>query len=142
MNGLTSVVFLAAGIVLIVLEMVSLTFYMAALAFAALFAALVTWLYPLNGWQAALVFALGAAVALPLAHLLRRRLQAPHADALLDLDKGSRVTVTQTDGMGVRVRYRDSSWEAVWEGSGLPQVGQAAEVIARDGARLRIKPLG
>lgn len=142
MNGFTPVAFLAAGIVLIVLEMASLTFYMAALAFASLFTALIIWLYPLNGWQAAVVFALGAVVALPLAHVLRRRLQAPHAEAVLDLDKGSRVTVTQTDNAGLRVRYRDSSWEAVWEGGGRPEVGQAAEVVARDGARLRIKPIG
>ena len=41
-------VFLAVGIILIVLEMATLTFYMAALGFAALVTSLYTWLLPLQ----------------------------------------------------------------------------------------------
>lgn len=134
--------FLAAGIILVVLEMVSLTFYMAALAFASFVTALVTWLYPMDGWLAAVVFALGAAVSLPLAHLLRQRVQGNRPDPLLDMDKGSLVTVAETSAQGLKVKYRDSLWEAAWEGTGSPSVGQRAEVVARDGARLRIKPVG
>ncbi len=134
--------FLAAGIILIVLEMASLTFYMAALAFASFVTALAAWFWPLEYWGAALVFAVGSAVALPLAHLLRHRLQARNPDQLLDMDKGSRVVVAAADPRGIKVKYRDSLWEAVWEGGGTPQVGQAAEVVARDGSRLRIKSVG
>jgi hypothetical protein len=133
--------FLAAGIILIVMEMASLTFYMAALGFASLLTALILWLNPLGGWQAALVFAFASAVALPLAHLLRHRMQARNPDPLADMDKGAQVTVAETNSQGIRVRYRDSLWEAAWEGAGAPSVGQRAEVVARDGARLRIKPL-
>lgn len=133
--------FLAAGIILIVLEMASLTFYMAALAFASFVTALVLWLWPMDYWQAALVFAIGSIIALPLAHLLRHRIQARHPDPLGDMDKGGLVTVAQADGRGLRVKYRDSLWEAAWEGAGSPSVGQRAEVVARDGALLRIKPL-
>jgi membrane protein implicated in regulation of membrane protease activity len=49
--------------------------------------------------------------------------------------------VAEAGGNRLKVRYRDSLWEAVWEGGGAPQVGQAAEVVARDGARLRIRPV-
>ncbi len=133
--------FLAAGIILIVLEMASLTFYMAALAFASFVTALVLWLWPMDYWQAALVFAVGSIIALPLAHLLRHRIQARNPDPLGDMDKGGLVTVAQADSRGLRVKYRDSLWEAAWEGAGSPSVGQRAEVVARDGALLRIKPL-
>ncbi|HEX7965036.1 MAG TPA: NfeD family protein [Gammaproteobacteria bacterium] len=133
--------FLAAGIILLVLEMASVTFYLAALAFASLLTALITWLYPMNGWQGALVFTLGSAVALPLAHLLRRRLHGDKTDPLEDMDKGNLVTVAQADGHDIKVKYRDSLWEAAWEGSGHPSVGQRAKVVARDGSRLRVKPV-
>jgi membrane protein implicated in regulation of membrane protease activity len=136
-----SLVFLAAGILFAVLEMATLTFYLAALSFAALSTALVSWLYQPNGWQAALVFAVASVVALPLAHLLRLRMQGSKTDPLADMDKGAQVTVAQVTGGQLKVKYRDSLWEAVWEGSGTPQVGQRAEVVARESARLRIKSL-
>lgn len=141
MDHLVPLAFLAAGLVLIVLEMASLTFYLGALGVAALVTAVITWFYPLENWQAALVFAVACAIMLPLAHLLRRRMQAGRDHVLADTDKGGRVTVAETGGRGLRVRYRDSLWEAVWEGAGSPQVGQSAEVVARDGARLRIRPV-
>ena len=142
MEHYIALAFLAAGIILVVLEMVSLTFYMAALGFACFVTALVTWLYPMDGWLAAVVFALGSAVSLPLAHLLRHRVQGNKPDPLLDMDKGSLVTVAETSSQGLKVKYRDSLWEAAWEGAGSPAIGQRAEVVARDGARLRIKPVG
>ena len=141
MDHTIALVFLGAGLVLIVLEMASLTFYLAALGFASLLTALVTWFSPMQDWQAAAAFAVASAVTLPLAHLLRQRMQGGKADPLLDMDKGGRVTVAEAGGNKLKVRYRDSLWEAVWEGSGTPQVGQPAEVVARDGARLRIRPV-
>jgi len=141
MGYLMPLVFLAAGIILIVLEMATLTFYLAALAFASLATALTAWLYPLEAWQAALVYAVAAMIALPLAHLLRKRVQGSQVDALGDMDKGGLVTVAEDDNGVLKVKYRDSLWEAVWEGAGRPKVGERAEVTARDGARLRIKPV-
>lgn len=141
MGYLMPLTFLAVGIILVVLEMATLTFYMAALAFAAFVTALVTWLYPANEWQAALAFAVAGVVALPLAHLLRHRLQGGKEDPLADMDKGGVVTIAEEHGDSLRVKYRDSLWEAVWEGAGRPHIGQRAEVTARDGAKLRIKPI-
>lgn len=142
MDHAMSLAFLAAGIILAVMEMATLTFYLAALAFAALATALYTWLYPSAGWQAALVFAIAAIIALPLAHLLRRRLQASRANTDLDdMDKGGVVTVAEDDQGALKVKYRDSLWEVVWEGTGKPQVGDRAEVVAREGSRLRIKAI-
>ena len=138
-----SLVFLAAGIVLAVIEMATLTFYLAGLSFAALATALYSWLYPSAGWQAAIVFAVAAIIALPLAHWLRRRMQASRNDISLDdMDKGAFVTVAEDNNGNLKVKYRDSLWEAVWEGAGRPSVGARAEVVARDGSRLRIKAVG
>lgn len=142
MGYLMPSVFLAAGIILIVLEMLSLTFYLTALAFAALVTALTVWLSPMEWWQATLVFAVASVIALPLAHQLRHRMQGSKADPLADMDKGGTVTVAEYANGVLKVKYRDSLWEAVWEGAGKPAVGQRAEIAARDGARLRVKALG
>ncbi len=134
-------VFLAVGIILIVLEMATLTFYMAALGFAALVTSLYTWLLPSNDWQAAVVFAIAAMVALPLAHVLRHRLQRASPDKLTDMDKGAHVTVAEIKGDVIRVKYRDSLWEAVWQGAGRPELGQRAQIVSRDDMRLHIKAI-
>jgi membrane protein implicated in regulation of membrane protease activity len=135
--------FLVAGIIMAVAEMATLTFYMAGLSFAALTTALYTWLYPAEWWQAAVVFAVAAVIALSLAHLLRRRMQASRTNSALDdMDKGGVVTVVENNNGNLKVKYRDSLWEAVWEGGGQPQIGARAEVLAREGSRLRIKTLG
>ena len=138
MGYLMPLAFLAAGIILIVLEMATLTFYLAALAFAFLLTALTAWLYPLEVWQAFLVFAVASVVALPLAHFLRLRMQGSKADPLGDMDKGGTVTIEAEQGGVLKVRYRDSIWEAVWDGEGRPAIGARAVIKARDGSRLRI----
>jgi membrane protein implicated in regulation of membrane protease activity len=135
--------FLAAGIILAIAEMTTLTFYLAALSFAALATALYTWLYPSEWWQATIVFAIVVIIALPLAHLLRRHMQASRTNSALDdMDKGGLVTVVEDNNGSLKVKYRDSLWEAVWEGGGRPRIGARAEVLARDGSRLRIKAIG
>ena len=143
MDHWMSLAFLAAGIILAVMEMATLTFYLAGLSFAALATALYAWLYPAVWWQAAIVFAVAAVIALPLAHLLRRRMQASRvASALDDMDKGALVTVAEDTNGILKVRYRDSLWEAEWEGNGQPKVGARAKVVARQGSRLRVKAAG
>ncbi|MBI3560834.1 MAG: hypothetical protein HY080_03870 [Gammaproteobacteria bacterium] len=138
-----SLAYLVAGIILAVMEMVTLTFYLAGLSFAALCTALYTWVYTSTWWQAAIVFAVAAVIALPLVHLLRLRMQAGRSNSGLDdMDRGALVTVAEDNNGDLKVRYRDSLWEAVWEGGGKPQVGMRAEIVARNGSRLRIKAIG
>ena len=140
MGYLLPSVFLAAGILFALVEMHTLTFYLAGLSFAALLTALVAWVHPLEWWQASVVFAVAALVSLPLMHKLRLRMQGSREDPLADMDKGGIVTIVEAHGGRLKVSYRDSLWEAVWEGGGHPHVGQRAEVVAREGSRLRIKP--
>jgi len=143
MDHWMSLAFLAAGIILVVVEMATLTFYLAGLSFAAFIASLYSWIYPSLWWQAAVVFAVAAVVALPMAHVLRKRMQSTRANTSLDdMDKGAMVTVAESSNGNLKVKYRDSLWEAVWEGSGQPQAGTRAEVVARVGSRLRIKSVG
>ncbi len=140
MDHWISLTFLAAGIILVVIEMTTLTFYLAGLSFAAFIAALYSWIYPSIWWQAAMVFAAAAVVALPMAHVLRKRMQATRTNSSLDdMDKGALVIVAENSNGNLKVKYRDSLWEAVWEGGGQPQVGTRAEVVARMGSQLRIK---
>ncbi|MGH8402663.1 MAG: hypothetical protein ACRESO_04580, partial [Gammaproteobacteria bacterium] len=99
--------------------------------------ALYTWLYPPAGWQAAIVFAVAAIIALPLAHLLRRRMQASRTNSALDdMDRGALVTVAEDTNGNLKVKYRDSLWEAVWEGTGKPQIGARAHKWWRVMARV------
>lgn len=140
MNHWIAIGFLVAGIILAIVEIATLTFYLAALSFAALVAALAAWLFAIPWWQAAIVFAVAAVIALPLAHLLRRHLQANRASSALDdMDRGATVTIAENAKGALRVQYRDSLWEAVWEGAGEPRVGNRARIVAREGSRLRIK---
>jgi len=143
MDHWMSLMFLAAGIVLAVAETATVTFYLAALSFAALVTAFYTWLYPSAWWQAAIVFALASVVAMPLAHLVRGVMQASQTNShLADMDRGGIVVVEEAGHGTLKVRYRDSLWEAVWDGEGAPEVGARAEVAARDGSQLRIRPIG
>ena len=76
--------------------MATVTFYLAALSFAALVTAFYTWLYESTWWQAAVIVALASVVALPLAHLVRRTMQASaRNEHLEDMDKGGIVVVAE-----------------------------------------------
>lgn len=134
-----STFFLAATMVLFTAEIMTGTFYLAALGFAALVTAFVAWIYEPSLWGATIIFAMASAVTVGIARRLRQRLQGDRADPLADMDRGGRVTIVESAEGRLRVRYRDSTWEAMWEGDGSPQVGQTAEIVARDGSRLRIR---
>lgn len=131
--------FLAAGILLAVIEMLTVTFYLAALAVASLLTAAVAWFAHPTPIQAAIVFAVTALVTLTLAHRLRRRIQPHGTDALADMDRGGEVVVEDAAPGQLKVRYRDSIWEAVWDGPGEPAQGMRAVISAREGSRLRIR---
>ncbi|MGH8403402.1 MAG: NfeD family protein, partial [Gammaproteobacteria bacterium] len=60
MNHWIALVFLAAGIILAVMEMATLTFYLAALSFASLATGGYSGLYPPAGWRAASVVGVAA----------------------------------------------------------------------------------
>lgn len=139
MDSWLPLIFLATGLILAVIEMATLTFYLAALSFAAFVTALYAWRIESSWWQATVVYAVAAVVALPLAHMLRKRIQGGTADPLGDMDKGGMVTVASNDNGNLKVKYRDSLWEAIWEGNHPPQAGQRAEVVSRDGSKLHVK---
>ncbi|HET7923076.1 MAG TPA: NfeD family protein [Gammaproteobacteria bacterium] len=134
--------FLIAGILLAVIEIVTVTFYLAALAVAALLTALVVWLAEPSPLAAGFVFAVSALVSLLFAHRLRHRMQPRESDALADMDRGAEVRLEEVAGTALKVRYRDSLWEAVWEGPGEPAPGARAVISAREGSRLRVRAAG
>lgn len=131
--------FLAAGILLAVIEVLTVTFYLAALAVASLLTALIAWLTSPSPLQAGIVFAVIALITLPLAHFLRHRLQPAESATLADMDRGAGVVLEEVADGVLKVRYRDSLWEAVWEGPGQPLPGARAVISAREGSRLRIR---
>lgn len=129
---------LAAAVVLAAVEMATVTFYLAAIALACFVTAALIWMLGLDFGGAAVVFALACIVFLPIAHHWRVQVQDKRADELADMDKGGIVTVEGEKDGALKVRYRDSTWDAVWEGEGKPAVGSRAVIKAREGSRLRI----
>ncbi|HEV2212701.1 MAG TPA: hypothetical protein VGS99_05075, partial [Gammaproteobacteria bacterium] len=113
-------IFLAAGLVLAAVELATTTFYLAALALSCLLTALGVWLLGLDFGPAAVVFAIASVVLLPVAHHWRKQVQDKRADELADMDKGGAVTVESDQDGKLKVRYRDSIWDADWDGPGKP----------------------
>jgi membrane protein implicated in regulation of membrane protease activity len=132
-----AIVWAVAGLVLVIVEVMTGTFYLLMLGIAAFGAAAAAWL----GWE----FPVQSVVAVVLAaigcygvHLYReknRAQQMPSIDAGMPasfeswLDAGARLA---------RVRYRGASWDARVEGAEALEPGTTVYVLAADGSTLRV----
>jgi membrane protein implicated in regulation of membrane protease activity len=134
-------VWLIAGFVLVLLEMLTGTFYLLVLGIAAFAGAGVA----LSGGEFWVQTAVSAAVAMAGMFWIYKRQLSLNTVAMKPIDSGQPVTfeswLNRTAGHA-RVRYRDASWEAFVEGQG-GNVGDAATgdmlyVIAIEGNTLRI----
>jgi len=121
--------FLVLGLLAALAELHATTFYLSAVAIAAIATAIAgIWLAP--AYLPLLFLALCIAL-LPAALLLRRRLST--ARPLPDPDIGQTVTVLEVapDARHLSVSYRGSRWEAVMESGAPPLPGEAAVITAR-----------
>lgn len=125
------------GLALVIIELLTGTFYLLMLGIAAFGAALAAWL-GLDFGPQIIVAAVVSAVGCYGVHLYRvknRQEQMPSIDAGMPAsfenwtDAGSRMA---------RVRYRGASWDARVEGAEVLEPGATVYVIAADGNTLKV----
>lgn len=125
-----------AGIVLIIVEMLTGTFYLLVLGIAALVAAGAAW-FGLSFWVQAVVTAAVTVAGVILVNRYRSR-SAPAAKRSLDI--GQSVTldswVSEADGLA-RVSYRNAQWEARVTGDRVPD-GKVFYIHAVEGNTLLV----
>ena len=132
-----AIVWAVIGLVLVIVEVVTGTFYLLMLGVAAFGAALAAWL-GLGFSAQSIVAAVVSAVGCYGVHLYRAKNSAQQMapiDAGMPasfeswLDAGSRLA---------RVRYRGASWDARGEGGEAVAPGATLDVLAADGNTLRV----
>jgi membrane protein implicated in regulation of membrane protease activity len=128
---------LLLGLALIVVELLTGTFYLLIFGIAAIVGSAVAW----GGggfWLQAVVVA-AAAVAGSLA--IRRRRAAGAASPNVEMDVGQTVVVEEWVSEPqrlARVRYRGASWDAVVQGSEPVAKGAVLFICGVDGSRLKV----
>lgn len=133
----SSLAWLVAGIVLIVAELLTGTFYLLVLGVAALVAAAVAW------GGAGFLVQVGVAGVIAIVGILwlRGRKHALATPAMPSLDVGHLVTLDSWVNRGdrlARVKYRDALWDAVVEGEFRGEAGEVFYIRAVEGNTLRI----
>jgi membrane protein implicated in regulation of membrane protease activity len=132
-----SLVWLIAGIALVVAEMMLGTFYLLVLGFASGIAALVAHFD--GSFLTQVLVAAGIAIAGVL--WLRARGASGSAPGMAPLDLGQSVTLERwvnREDRTARVRYRDASWDAVVEGEVRGEPGEVLYIRAVDGSTLHV----
>lgn len=127
------------GLALVIIEMLTGTFYLLMLGVAAFGAALCAWIgqpFPVQAFVAAAISGAGCYGV----HLYRARNttgQMPQVDAGQPasfenwIDEGARLA---------RVSYRGASWDALVEGESAPKTGAILYVLATHGNTLKVTP--
>jgi len=133
----TYLVWLAAGFVLVIAELVTGTFFLLVLGIAAFAGSAAAW-FGLGFWLEALC---AAAVAVAGVFWVRQqRKTMPHSD-MASLDVGQAVAfdawVSREQGAG-RVKYRNTLWDAEVEGERELDHGQVLFIHAVDGNTLKV----
>ena len=130
-------IWLLAGLALVIAELITGTFYLLVLGVAAFGAGAAAWLgagFPVQVIAAVVV----AGVGVYLVHAYRAR---NAAQQMPPIDAGQPASfeswVDQAAGLA-RVRYRGASWEARLEGSEAPQPGAVVYVLAAEGNTLKV----
>ena len=133
----SALAWLVAGIVLIVTELVTGTFYLLVLGVAALLAAAVA--YGGGGFLIQVIVA--GAIAIAGVFWIRGRRRAMARPAMPSLDVGQPVTLDSwinRDDRLARVKYRDALWDAVIEGEFRGETGEVFYIRAVAGNTLRV----
>lgn len=130
-------IWLLAGLALVIAELITGTFYLLVLGVAAFGAGAAAWLgavFPLQAITATAV----AGAGVYLVHAYRAR---NAAQQMQSIDAGQPASfeswVDQAAGLA-RVRYRGASWDARLEGGGAPQPGAVLYVLAAEGNTLKV----
>jgi len=133
-----AVVWAVVGLVLVIVELLTGTFYLLVLGIAAFGAALAAWLglqFSVQSIIAALIGAIGCYGV----HLYRAR---NRAEQMAPIDAGMPASFESWLDAGARlarVRYRGASWDARVEGGDALEPGATVYVLAADGNTLRVR---
>jgi membrane protein implicated in regulation of membrane protease activity len=126
-----------AGLVLVITELLTGTFYLLMLGLAAFGAALAAWLAVGFGIQA-VVFVVAAGVGCYAVHAYRAKNQAQQM-APIDAGQPAKFESWVDQGAGLaRVQYRGASWEARLEHGAALQPGAVVYVVATEGNTLKV----
>jgi membrane protein implicated in regulation of membrane protease activity len=127
------------GIALIIIEMLTGTFYLLVLGLAALSAAAAAW-FGGSFWVQAVLIAGVSVVGVLLVKRFRGSVREARAMQGPGLDVGQAVTldawISEADGLA-RVNYRNAQWEAQVTGERTPE-GKVFYIHAVDGNTLRV----
>ena len=129
---------LLIGLALIVVELLTGTFYLLIIGLAAGIGAVVAW-FGAPIWIQALVVGVAGVVGCVLLH--RRKLARPAKPADNQMDVGQTVTVESWISEPqrlARVRYRGAPWDAEVVSSDPVAIGAVLYVVATDGSRLKV----
>ena len=130
-------VWLAAGFVLVIAELVTGTFFLLVLGIAAFVGSAAAW-FGLNFWLQAL---LTAGVAIAGVFWVRRQRKAMPQRDMASLDVGQTVTldawISREQGRA-RVKYRNTLWDAEVEGEREFDHGKVLFIHAVEGSTLKV----
>ena len=128
---------LLAGLALVIVELLTGTFYLLVLGAAAFAAGAAAWLgggFPVQAITAAVLAFVGAYFV----HAYRARNRAQQM-APIDAGQPASFESWLDQGAGLaRVRYRGASWDARLEDAAAPQPGAVLYVLATEGNTLRV----
>lgn len=130
-------VWLLVGLALVIVELLTGTFYLLVLGVAAFGAGAVAW----SGGAFAVQAIAAAVVAMLGAYLVHAYRARNAAQQMVSIDAGQPANfekwVDQPAGLA-RVRYRGASWDARFEAGEAPQPGALVYVLASEGNTLRV----
>ena len=133
----THLIWLAAGFILVIAELLTGTFYLVVLGIAAFAGALAAW-FGLGHWPQSIV---AAAVAVAGMFWVQRHRKTARPRDMQPLDVGQSVTldawVSQEQGVA-RVKYRNALWDAQVSGERDFGPGQLLFIHAVDGNTLKV----
>ena len=132
-----AVVWAVVGLVLVIVELLTGTFYLLVLGIAAFGAALAAWL-GLQFSAQSIIAALIGAIGCYGVHLYRAK---NRAEQMAPIDAGMPASFESWLDAGARlarVRYRGASWDARVEGGEALEPGATVYVLAADGNTLRV----
>ena len=133
----TYLVWLAAGFVLVIAELVTGTFFLLVLGIAAFAGSATAW-FGLGFWLKALC---AAAVAVSGVFWVQQRRKTMQQPDMASLDLGQSVTFdawVSRDQGAARVKYRNTQWDASVEGERDLDHGQVLYIHAVDGNTLKV----
>jgi len=130
-------VWLIAGIALVITELATGTFYLFVLGIAAFVAAAIAFV----GGTVLIQVIVAGAIAVAGVLWIRARRKATASPSMKPLDVGQMVTLESwinRDDHLARVKYRDSLWDAIVEGEFRGETGEVFYIRAVEGAVLRV----